>query len=70
MNYQSFSQQFKEQNWEVEYCCYCLTPRNDKMGCCQENHFIPFYDLYEDEQNHIIESEWDWANSQMKGIQK
>ena len=70
MNYQSFAEQFKEATKDVEYCVYCWEPRNGKMGCCQENHFVPFSDLYEDQQNYVIESEWDWANSQMKGIQK
>ena len=32
------------------YCPYCLTPKGDKYHCCQENHFIPYEDLYPDEQ--------------------
>ena len=39
------------------YCCYCLTPKGEKYHCCQENHFVPFEDLDEDQQAEIIEGE-------------
>jgi len=38
-----------------EYCCYCSTPKGDKFQCCSENHFVPFNDLYEDQQAEILE---------------
>jgi hypothetical protein len=38
------------------YCCYCLEPQTS-YGCCQENHFVEFKDLYEEDQQHIINSE-------------
>lgn len=39
------------------YCCYCLTPKGEKYHCCQENHFVPFEDLDEDQQAEITEGE-------------
>ena len=53
----SFIETFKEENAETEYCAYCLEPKGDKYHCCQENHFIPFKELYEDCQMEIIEEE-------------
>jgi len=38
------------------YCCYCCEPQRNKISCCQENHFIPFEDLYYDDQESLIES--------------
>ena len=43
--------------WNVYFCCYCLEPQGEKYHCCQENHFVPFADLYEEDQQYIIESE-------------
>ena len=28
---------------EVEGCPYCMSPRNNKTGCCSEVHFEPLY---------------------------
>jgi len=41
------------------YCCYCCDPKGEKYSCCSENHFVPFGDLYEDQQEEIIEAELD-----------
>jgi len=41
---------------EGPYCCYCCDPQGSKISCCQENHFVPFEDLYYDDQEHLIES--------------
>jgi hypothetical protein len=38
------------------YCCYCLNPQDGKLSCCQENHFIPFDDLYEEDKQMLIEA--------------
>jgi len=37
------------------YCCYCAMPKGEKWHCCQENHFVPFGDLYEEDQNMLIQ---------------
>lgn len=39
------------------YCPYCLTPKGDKYHCCQENHFIPYEDLYPEDQAALDEDE-------------
>jgi hypothetical protein len=36
------------------YCPYCGEPKGDKWVCCEENHFVPFEDLYEDMQQEIL----------------
>lgn len=38
-----------------EYCVYCLEQKRDKISCCSENHFVPFADLYEDQQSELLE---------------
>jgi hypothetical protein len=43
-----------------EYCCYCCEPRSGN-SCCQENHFVEFKDLYEEDQIAIIEHELQMA---------
>jgi hypothetical protein len=43
----------------TEYCCYCLDPKGSKYSCCKENHFVPFSDLYEDDQNYLIDEQVD-----------
>ena len=45
---------------DQEYCCYCLEQRGG-ISCCQENHFVPFSDLYEEDQREIINAEFDKA---------
>lgn len=46
------------------YCCYCSYPKWDKLHCCSENHFVPFTDLYEDQQEALIEEQLEeWENS-------
>jgi len=54
-----FLEQAKEDLRGVEYCPYCMTPRNDKRSCCEENHFINFEDFDEDTQRDIIQDEYD-----------
>jgi hypothetical protein len=36
------------------YCCYCCEPKA-YGSCCGENHFVPFEDLYEEDQEAMIE---------------
>ncbi len=38
-----------------EDCCNCTEPKGDKYVCCQENHFVPFEDLYEEDKEAMIE---------------
>jgi hypothetical protein len=35
------------------YCCYCTEPKTS-YTCCGENHFVPFGDLYDDDQEEMI----------------
>ena len=53
--YEEYKKEFMAS--DTTYCCYCLVPQGDKYGCCKENHFVTFSDLYPDEQQYIIESE-------------
>lgn len=48
---------YREEFQDIEYCCYCLEPKDGKHGCCSENHFIPFQDLDIEEQMSIIDGE-------------
>jgi hypothetical protein len=57
-----FLQQAKEDLKGVEYCPYCMEPRNDKRSCCEENHFINFEDLDDDTQTQIVQDEYDLGN--------
>ena len=50
-------EQYREEFKGIEYCCYCLEPKGDKYHCCQENHFIPFEDLYIEQQMEIVDDE-------------
>ena len=43
----------------TEYCCYCCTPKGSKYVCCGECHFVQFSDLYEEDQNELIQNELD-----------
>lgn len=40
---------------DEEYCYYCLTPKGDKWHCCKENHFGHFSDLYEEDQDFLVQ---------------
>lgn len=62
----SLFEQYRDEFQGIEYCCYCLQPQGDKYHCCQENHFVPFEDLYIDEQKDIIEEEMHWAEIEAK----
>ena len=54
--FEEYMEEFKKDT-NTLYCCYCLEPQGGKMGCCQENHFVPFEDLYPEDQRDIIENE-------------
>ena len=41
--------------FEELYCVYCVTPKGDSRSCCQENHFVPFDDLYPEDQAALLE---------------
>lgn len=57
--YEQYKQEFMSSS--VEYCCYCCEPKEEKIGCCSENHFVEFKYLPDDEQKHIINSEIEQA---------
>jgi hypothetical protein len=38
------------------YCCYCCSPQTGYF-CCSENHFVTFSDLYEEDQQGLIEDQ-------------
>jgi hypothetical protein len=56
-----FLEQAKEDMRGVEYCPYCMEPRNNKRSCCGEVHFIDFEDLDDDTQLDIIQAEYNTA---------
>jgi len=41
-------------NSDTLYCCYCLEEKGEKFGCCKENHFVTYSDLYEEDQKIIL----------------
>jgi len=57
MKLKNFAQEIKEemQQSDTKYCCYCLMPQDGKLGCCQENHFVTFNDLYEEDQKFLMQ---------------
>ena len=55
--YEEYKEEFMKS--EREYCYYCLEPKGDKWHCCHENHFGTFSDLYEEDQQEIINNELD-----------
>jgi hypothetical protein len=50
------------QDLQGEYCCYCTNHKN-YGSCCGENHFVPFGDLYEEDQEAMIEEYLSEGNS-------
>jgi hypothetical protein len=59
MKVKSLFEQYKQEFMQssVTYCCYCCQPQEGKIGCCQENHFVEFRDLYPEDQQAIISEE-------------
>jgi hypothetical protein len=47
-------QAIMEDEKHVQYCCYCVERRGEKMSCCGENHWIQFKDLDDDTQLEIV----------------
>ena len=37
----------------TEYCCYCFQAKY-RIGCCGENHFVTFADMYKEDQDYIV----------------
>ena len=53
-----------------EFCCYCMTERHG-IGCCGENHFVTYKDMYEDDQKYFLENELEeWEDFLKKEAQK
>ena len=40
----------------TEYCYYCFTTKGERIGCCGENHFGTFADLYKEDQDAIVDA--------------
>jgi len=54
-----FRELVRQELSSIEYCCYCFEPKGCKYHCCQENHFVPFGDLYPEDQEDILNNEMD-----------
>jgi hypothetical protein len=54
--------QAKEDLHGVQYCPYCMEPRNDKRSCCGEVHFLEFQEFDDETQTQIVQDEYDSAN--------
>ena len=39
----------------TEYCYYCGSTKGERIGCCGENHFGTFADLYKEYQDAIVD---------------
>lgn len=46
--------QIMQEQKYVKYCCYCVEPKGNKHVCCDECHFIEFYDLDDHTQLSIV----------------
>jgi len=57
MTHTSFRELIRKELESTTFCCYCLEPQGDKWHCCQENHFVPFGDLYPEDQEDILNNE-------------
>lgn len=57
--FDQFKQEFMSSS--VQYCCYCMEPQEEKIGCCGENHFIEFKYFDENDQRDIINAEIELA---------
>lgn len=62
----SLIEQYREEFHGIEYCCYCMEPKDNKYSCCQENHFIPFQDFDDKDQIQMIEDEIYWTEKLAK----
>jgi hypothetical protein len=62
----SLIEQYREEFQGIEYCCYCMEPKDGKHSCCQENHFIPFEDFDDKDQIQMIEDEIYWTEKLAK----
>lgn len=47
---------------DTKYCVYCTEPKDDKMTCCGEYHFVPFSSLYPQDQAMLIQEQLDEYN--------
>ena len=61
MKLKTFADNIREELKQSDelYCCYCAMPKGEKWHCCKENHFVAFSDLYEEDQNLLIQNEID-----------
>jgi hypothetical protein len=59
MTHTSFRELVRKELENTTFCCYCLEPQDGKYHCCQENHFVPFGDLYLNDQEEILDNEID-----------
>jgi len=57
MTHTPFRELVKQELENTTFCCYCCEPQGSKWHCCQENHFVPFGDLYPEDQESILDYE-------------
>lgn len=50
-------QTYVEEFAHIQYCCYCMEAKEDKLMCCDEAHWIEFKDLDIEDQRAIIDEE-------------
>jgi hypothetical protein len=61
MKLKNFRQEIRDELMRstTQYCCYCGDRKGGKYVCCGEAHFVHFGDLYEEDQDAIIQDELD-----------
>lgn len=59
----NFEQEIREEfaKSSTLYCCYCCQPKSG-FGCCGENHFVSFGDLYPEDQDMLVQEQLDEYN--------
>jgi hypothetical protein len=45
----------EQMNDSTTYCCYCGQEQRS-FGCCGENHFETFADMYKEDQDAIVDA--------------
>jgi len=58
----------------TEYCVYCFTERNNRIGCCGENHFLTGFQIKEHERElndidkRIKGASYDWLRTDKESV--
>jgi len=48
---------YAEEFAHIQYCCYCMETKGDRLTCCDEADWIEFKDLDIEDQRAIIDEE-------------